>query len=196
MATKAKIKVKTKTRERTKTEAAGADVVAAAAAAEAGAASPIHPGAAPAPASNAAPVAVPAIVEQVGLRTPSVWSPRDRNPRAPGPLTKTATLRRGVTWTTSYSTGPIVFPFGVPVPITESEFEVLLGAVDRVDFPDPSSGVRIERRIRKFSFADAVTGKEIKLPPLPDREVGPLAMSAGDQAEHDRRFQGQEHTAR
>ena len=120
----------------------------------------------------------------------------DRNPRAPGPLTKTATLRRGVTWTTSYSTGPIVFPFGVSVPITELEFETLVGAIDRIDFPDPSSGVRIERRIRKFSFGDALTGKEIELPPLPDREVGPLARSLGDQAEYDRRFQGQEHTRR
>ena len=46
------------------------------------------------------------------------------------------------------------------------------------------------------SFADAVTGKEIKLPPLPDREVGPLALSLGDQAEAERRFQGQEFTER
>ena len=84
----------------------------------------------------------------------------------------------------------------MPTLITELEFEVLVGAVDRVDFPDPSSGVRVERSIRKFSFADALSGKEIKLPPLPDREVGPLALSAGDRAEAEKRFEGQEFTNR
>ena len=196
MATKAKTKVKTKTRARTKTEAAGADVVAAAAAAEAGAAPPIHPGAAPAPAANAAPVAVPAIVDPVGMRTPSVWSPRDRNPRPAGELSRTATLVRGNNYVISYSTGPLPFKNGRPVAINESEFERLSAAVDRIDFEDASSGVRIERAIRKFVFADAATGKAIDMPAIPDREVGPYALSVGDQAERDRLFEGQEHTRR
>ena len=146
---------------------------------------------------SAAPEPVPAVVEHpVGLRTEVGWNPIDKNPRPVGPLTKTATLIRGTSWTLSYSTGPIFLANGKAVPVTECEFERLAEAIDRVDFPDPSTGVRIERSIRKFIFHDAVTGDEIKMPAIPDREVGPYAMSLGDQAAHDRKFQGQEFTER
>ena len=150
---------------------------------------------APAP-QGVAPEPAPVALEGPGFRTPDVWSPRDRNPRPAGELSRMATLIRGNVYVFSYSTGPIVFRHGKAIPINDSEFATLSTQVDRVDFPDPSSGVRIERRIRKFVFADAATGEAIEMPPLPDREVGPLARSLGDQAEHDRRFQGQEHTAR
>ena len=147
-------------------------------------------------AAQVAPEPAPAVVEPVGLRTEVGWNPIDKNPRPVGPLTKTATLIRGTSWTLSYSTGPVFLAKGKAVPVTECEFESLATAIDRVDFPDPSTGVRIERSIRKFIFHDAVTGDEIKMPAIPDREVGPYAMSLGDQAAHDRKFQGQEFTER
>lgn len=152
--------------------------------------------AAPPPIPSAAPVPQPAVMEPVGLRTPTVWSPRDRNPRPVGELTRTATLVRGTSWTISYSTGPLVLPNGKPILINESEFQRLAVAIDRVDFEDPSNNVRIERSIRKFVFHDVATGEAIEMPALPDREVGPYALSIADQAERDRIFQGQEHTAR
>ena len=146
---------------------------------------------------SAAPEPVPAVVEHpVGLRTEVGWNPIDKNPRPVGPLTKTATLIRGTSWTLSYSTGPIFLANGKAVPVTECEFERLAEAIDRVDFPDPSSGVRIERAIRKFIFHDTTTGKLVEMPAIPDKEVGPLALSLGDQAQRDRMFEGAEHTAR
>ena len=146
---------------------------------------------------SAAPEPVPAVVEHpVGLRTEVGWNPIDKNPRPVGPLTKTATLIRGISWTLSYSTGPIFLANGKAVPVTECEFERLAEAIDRVDFPDPSSGVRIERAIRKFIFHDTTTGKLVEMPAIPDKEVGPLALSLGDQAQRDRMFEGAEHTSR
>ena len=146
---------------------------------------------------SAAPEPVPAVVEHpVGLRTEVGWNPIDKNPRPVGPLTKTATLIRGTSWTLSYSTGPIFLANGKAVPVTECEFERLAEAIDRVDFPDPSSGVRIERAIRKFIFHDTTTGKLVEMPAIPDKEVGPLALSLGDQAQRDRMFEGAEHTSR
>ena len=145
---------------------------------------------------TAAPEPAPAVVEPVGLRTEVGWNPIDKNPRPVGPLTKTATLIRGISWTLSYSTGPIFLANGKAVPVTECEFESLAKAIDRVDFPDPGSGVRIERSIYKFIFHDAATGEAIKMPAIPDREVGPLALSLGDKSQRDRLFEGQEHTSR
>lgn len=151
---------------------------------------------APKPTPQAAPEPAPDALEGPGFRTPPVWSPRDRNPRPVGELTRTATLVRGVSWTISYSTGPVVFPYGRAVPINESEFERLSAAVDKIDFADPANNARTLRSIRKFIFADAATGDEIPMPAIPDVEAGPLARSLGDQAEYDRRFEGQVHTAR
>ena len=151
---------------------------------------------APQPAAQAAPEPAPAVVEPPGFRTPVGWNPVDRNPRPAGPLTKTATLVRGISFTFSYSTGPVVLRNGKAIPINESEFASLGDQVDRVDFPDPGSGARIERSIRKFIFHDAATGDQIEMPHLPDRECGPYALSAGDRAQRDRLFEGQEHTAR
>ena len=145
---------------------------------------------------TAAPEPAPAVVEPVGLRTEVGWNPIDKNPRPVGPLTKTATLIRGTSWTLSYSNGPIFLANGKAVPVTECEFERLAEAIDRVDFPDPSSGVRIERAIRKFIFHDTTTGKLVEMPAIPDKEVGPLALSLGDQAQRDRMFEGAEHTSR
>ncbi len=145
---------------------------------------------------QAAPEPAPVALEAPGYRTPSVWSPRDRNPRPVGELTRTATLVRGISYTLSYSTGPIVFAYGKAVAINESEFARLSAAVDRVDFQDPGKAACTVRSIRKFVFHDAVTGDEIPMPAIPDVDGGPYALSAGDQAERDRLFQGQEYTAR
>ncbi len=145
---------------------------------------------------QAAPEPAPAVMEPPGYRTPPGWNRRDVNPRPLGELTRTATLVRGVSWTISYSTGPVVFPYGRAVPINESEFERLSAAVDKIDFADPANNARTLRSIRKFIFADAATGDEIPMTAIPDVEAGPLARSLGDQAEYDRRFEGQEHTAR
>lgn len=149
------------------------------------------------PVATAAPAPAAAVMaEAPGFRTPSVWSPRDRNPRPVGELSRTATLVRGTSYTISYSTGPLVLSNGKAIAINAPEFEKLSEQVDRVDFPDPSSGVRIERSIRKFIFHDAATGEEIEMPRLPDRECGPYAMSAGDRAQRDRLFEGHQHTRR
>lgn len=152
--------------------------------------------AAPAPAAQAAPEPAAVVMERPGLRTPSVWSPRDRNPRPVGELTRTATLIRGNVYVISYSDAPLNFRYGVSVPINESEFERLSAAVDRIDFQDPANNARTIRAIRKFRFEDSATGDPIEMPPIPDVEGGPLARDAFEEVEHERRFQGQEHTAR
>ena len=154
------------------------------------------PAEAPQPAAQVAPAPAPVALEPPGLRTVPGWNSPDRNPRPPGPLTKTATLIRGTSWTLSYSNGPVFLAKGKAVPVTDCEFDRLAVAIDRVDFPDPSSGVRIERAIRKFIFHDTTTGKLVEMPAIPDKEVGPLALSLGDQAQRDRMFEGAEHTAR
>ena len=148
------------------------------------------------PVATAAPVAVPAVVEPPGLRTHPAWSPLDRCPRPAGELSRTAELCRGVTYTISYSTGPLVFRYGKPVPINDSEFARLGKAIDKIDFQDPDRAACTVRSIRKFRFADAATGEAIELEPIPDVEGGPHAMSAGDRAEFDRKFEGQQFTAR
>ena len=146
---------------------------------------------------TAAPVPAPAVVEQQpGLRTPIGWNSPDRSPRPTGELTRTATLVRGISFTLSSSTGAIVLRHGKPTPINDTEFERLSEQVDRVDFADPANNVRVERRIRKFVFNHAASGDAIELPVLEDRECGPFARTLGDQAEHDRKFEGQEFTAR
>ncbi len=146
---------------------------------------------------QAAPEPAPVALEGPGYRTPSAWSPRDRCPRPAGELTKTATLIRGTSWRISYSRpGPLVFPHGDSVAINESEFARLSGAIDRIDYPDESRGVRIEQSIRKFIFHDIATGDQIEMAPLPDKEVGPFALSIADQRERDRKFEGAGHTAR
>ena len=154
------------------------------------------PAEAPQPAAQAAPAPAPAVMaEAPGFRTPVGWNSPDRNPRPTGELTRTATLIRGISFTFSYSTGPVVLRHGTATPINEKEFSSLSEQVDRVDFADPGSGVRIERSIRKFIFHDA-TGELIEMPAIPDREVGPLALSLGDQAQRDRLFEGQQYTSR
>ena len=167
---------KNKTRSRTKTKAAPAAEVQ--------------------PVASEAPVAVPAVVERPGLRTHPAWSPLDRCPRPLGELTRLATLVRGVSYTISYSSGPLVFRYGKPVPINDSEFARLGKAIDKIDFQDPDRAACTVRSIRKFRFADAATGEAIELEPIPDVEGGPHAMSAGDRAEFERKFQGAEFTAR
>ena len=149
------------------------------------------------PAAEAAPQPAPLMVEvdQVGMRTPDAWSRRDRNPRPVAALTKTATLVRGISWTISYSSGPLVFAKGKLVQITDGEFERLQEAVDKIDFDD-GSGARIIRFIRKFIFHDIASGDLIELPLMPDVEAGEYAMSLGDKAEREKRFEGQEFTAR
>ena len=146
--------------------------------------------------TGAAPVPQSAMLEPPGFRTPELWSRHGGMPRPVGPLTRTATLVRGQNYFLSYAGGPVVFKKGRPVPINESEFARLMAAVDFVDFLDPSTNVRIRRSIYKFTFADADTGEAIAMPAILDEECGPYARSAGDQAEYDRRFEGQEHTRR
>ena len=68
--------------------------------------------------------------------------------------------------------------------------------MDRIDFADPGKDSRTVRSIRKFVFADAATGKEIEMPALPDVEGGPYALSAGDRAQRDALFEGEQHTRR
>ena len=152
--------------------------------------------AAEAPAPQAAPEPAAVTLEGPGFRTPDVWSPRDRNPRPAGELSRTATLVRGNVYVFSYSTGPVVFRHGEATLINDTEFARLSEQVDRVDFADPANNVRVERRIRKFVFNHAASGEAIELPVLEDRECGPFARTLGDQAEHDRKFQGQEFTQR
>ncbi len=152
------------------------------------------------PAAQAAPQPAPLTVQRVesdivGFRTPDTWGRRDRNPRPIAELTKTGTLIRGISWTISYSSGPVVFAKGKPVPITEVEFQSLQAAVDKIDFPD-GSGERIIRSIRKFIFHDIASGDLIELEPLPDVTVGEYAMSLGDKAALERLPEGEEHTAR
>lgn len=179
MATKAK--AKTRARTKTKTRAARARTAPAAKAQ-------------PAP-QTAAPQPAPVALEPPGYRTPPGWNRRDVNPRPAGELNRTAELVRGVSYTISYSTGPVVFPYGVAVAINESEFQRLSAAVDKIDFQDPGKSACTVRSIMKFRF-QTLDGDEIPMPAIPDVEGGPYAMSAGDRAEHERRFQGQEHTTR
>ena len=63
---------------------------------------------------------------------------------------------------------------------------------------DPSTGVRIERRVRKFRFFDSTTGDEIQMEPLPDRECGPGTDTRDifEQAAAAKKFEGSEFTAR
>lgn len=152
---------------------------------------------APAP-QSAAPEPAPAVVEPPGLRVPVGWNSPDRNPRPVGPLTKTAVLIRGVTWTLSYSTGPVVFRHGESVEITESEFERLAKAIDRIDFADPGTGLRVQRSIRKFRFFDSATGDEVEMEVLPDVQCGPGADTRDifERAAAEKKFQGQEFTSR
>ena len=153
---------------------------------------------APAP-QGAAPEPAPAVVEPPGLRTLPGWNSPDRNPRPPGPLTKTATLIRGVTWTLSYSTGPVVFRHGESVEITESEFERLAEeAIDKIDFSDPGTGLRVQRSVRKFRYFNSTTGDEIEMPALPDVQCGPGADTRDifERAAAEKKFEGQEFTAR
>lgn len=150
---------------------------------------------APTPAPQAAPVAAPAIVaEAPGYRTPPGWNRRDVNPRPAGPLTKVAVLVRGISWTISYSDGPLVLPYDRPVKINEAEFERLAEAVDTIDY-DSGMGTRCIRFINKFRF-QTLDGEAIELPPKPDVDAGEYAMSLGDRAERNRKFQGAEHTRR
>ena len=152
------------------------------------------------PAAQAAPTPQPApaaVVQEVRPRWDPTIPPRDRNPRPLGPLTKTARLVRGTSYTLNWSDSPVYFHKpGPAVLIVEAEFERLIKAVDKIDFADPSSNVRTIRSIRKFVFADAATGKAIELEPLADVEGGPFALSAGDQAARDRKFEGAEFTNR
>ena len=148
------------------------------------------------PAAQAAPAPAPAALERPGLRTLPEWNSPDRSPRPTGELTRTATLVRGISFTLSYSNGAIILRAGKATLINDIEFERLIEQVDRVDFPDPANNVRVERRIRKFVFHHAASGEAIELPILEDRECGPFARTLGDQAEHDRKFEGQEFTQR
>ena len=152
------------------------------------------------PAAKVAPKPAPLMVQPaetdlVGFRTPDTWGRRDRNPRPIAELTKTATLVRGISWTISYSSGPLVFAKGKPVQITDGEFERLQEAIDRVDY-DNGTGARIIHFIRKFKFQSIDSGKLIELEPLPDVESGEYAVSVAEQSEKDRKFEGSEHTAR
>ena len=144
---------------------------------------------------SAAPVPAPAIVDPAGMRTPVGWNPRDRNPRPAGPRDRLAVLVRGNTYTFSYSDGPLVLAYGKAVAINQVEFDRLREAVDKIDFQDPGKGTRTVRSIRKFRF-ETDDGEAIELPPIPDVDAGEYVLSAGDQAQRDRLFQGQEHTAR
>ena len=116
------------------------------------------------------------------------------NPRPAGPLTKVAVLIRGVSWTVSYSDGPLVLPFGRPVKVNETEFERLAEAVDSIDY-DSGMGTRTIRFIRKFRF-ETLDGEAVELPPKPDVDAGEYAESLGDRAARERKFQGAEHTTR
>ena len=149
------------------------------------------------PAANAAPEPAPAVVRNLRPRCDPTIPPRDRNPRPLGELTRTARLVRGKSYTLNWSDDPVYFHQpGPAVPITEAEFERLSEAVVRIDFADPGKDTRTVRSIRQFVFADAATGKAIEMPEIPDYEGGPYALSAGDQAQRDRLFEGQEHTRR
>ena len=172
MATKAK----TRTRARTKAPAAEAQ---------------------PTP-QSAAPVPAPAVVDQVGMRTPVGWNPKDRNPRPTGELTRKAMLVRGISWTISYSDGPLVFRHGERVAINESEFAKLVTAIDKIDFSDPGTGLRVQRSIRKFRMFDSATGDEIEMELLPDVQCGPGSDTRGifEKAAAEKRFEGSEFTSR
>lgn len=144
-----------------------------------------------------APQAAPAVVQQLRPRWDPTIPPRDRNPRPLGELTKTAQLVRGNSYTLNWSDDPVYFNKpGPAVPITDAEFERLSKAVDRIDFADPGKDARTIRAIRKFRFFQLSSGEEIEMPAIPDVEGGPYALSAGDQAQRDALFEGQEHTAR
>ena len=149
---------------------------------------------APTPAPQAAPQPAPVVMEPPGYRTNPGWNRRDANPRPAGPLTKVAVLVRGISWTVSYSDGPLVLPYGRPVKINQTEFERLAEAVDSIDY-DSGMGTRTIRFIRKFRF-ETLDGEAVELPPKPDVDAGEYAESLGDRAERERKFQGAEHTAR
>lgn len=149
------------------------------------------------PAANAAPEPAPAVVRTDRPRFDPTIPPRDRSPRLPGPLVKTARLVRGKTYTLTYSDDPVYFfQPGPAVLITEIEFARLIEAVDKIDFQDPGQDTRTIRSIRKFVFTDSGTGKVIELPPLPDYQGGDFVLSAGDQAQRDALFEGAQHTRR
>ena len=155
------------------------------------------PQAAPTP-NNAAPEPAPAALERPGLRTPVGWNPVDKNPRPIGELTKSATLIRGISWTISYSDFPLVFRNGERIAINESEFQRLSAAIDRIDFSDPGTGLRVQRSIRKFRFFDSTTGDEIEMPALPDVQCGPGAdfRDIFERAAAEKKFEGSEFTTR
>ena len=148
--------------------------------------------------NNAVPEPAAVALEGPGFRTPDVWSPRDRNPRPTGELTRKAMLVRGISWTISYSDGPLVFRHGERVAINESEFVNLVTAIDKIDFSDPGTGLRVQRSIRKFRMFDSATGNEIQMEPLPDVECGPGADTRGifERAAAEKRFEGSEFTTR
>ena len=147
------------------------------------------------PKAQPTPQAAPATLDQVGHRTNPTWSPRDRNPRPVGARDRLAILVRGVTYTLSYSDGPVVLAYGKSVAINSAEFERLSQAVDKIDFEDPGKDTRTIRFIRKFRF-ETETGEAIELPAIADVDAGQPVLSAADQAARDRLFQGAEHTLR
>ena len=150
------------------------------------------------PAAQVAPAPAPVALEPVGLRTAPGWNRRDVNPRPVGELTRKAMLVRGISWTISYSDGPLVFRNGERVAINEFEFQRLSTAIDKIDFSDPGTGLRVQRSIRKFRMFDSATGNEIQMEPLPDVECGPGADTRGifERAAAEKRFEGSEFTTR
>ena len=152
----------------------------------------------PQPAAQVAPAPAAVALEAPGLRTAPGWSPRDRNPRPAGELTRLAELCRGVSWTISYSDAPLVFRHGERVAINESEFAKLATAIDKIDFGDPGTGLRVQRSIRKFRFFDSATGDEIEMEVLPDVQCGPGSgyRDVFEEAAAERKFQGQQFTQR
>ena len=152
----------------------------------------------PQPAAQVAPAPAPVALEPVGLRTAPGWNRRDVNPRPVGELTRKAMLVRGISWTISYSDGPLVFRHGERVAINESEFAKLVTAIDKIDFSDPGTGLRVQRSIRKFRMFDIASGDEIEMEPLPDIECGPGADTRGifERAASEKKFEGSEFTSR
>ena len=139
-----------------------------------------------APTPQAAVSAVPD--EGPGFRVPEYWRRLGRGkPRPKAPLDHAAMLVRGISYTMSYSDGPVVFQKGERVPCTEGEYQYLAEAVDRVDFNDGTS--RILRSIRKFRFFGP-DGEAITLDPIPDKVLGQAGRDMWERAEIERRFEG------